>query len=83
MCSQRVTRRLYSVHADALGWEQCGVQRPETSPASFTRPWSARILMIKSSGPIFENGCQEGDYGLRFIEHRRWEERNAAKAAGK
>jgi hypothetical protein len=47
-------------------------------PASFTRPWSARIPMIKSQGPIFENACHEGNYGLRFLlTVARWEERQA------
>jgi hypothetical protein len=45
-------------------------------PASFTRPWSARIPMIRSQGPIFENACHEGNYGLRFLLGiARWEER--------
>ena len=51
-------------------------------PASFTRPWSARIPMIRSRGPMFENACHEGNYGLKFIlSIARWEERQAA--AGK
>jgi hypothetical protein len=53
-------------------------------PASFTRPWSARILMIKSQGPIIENACHEGNYGLRFLLGiARWEEQKAAEVAGK
>jgi hypothetical protein len=52
-------------------------------PASFTRSWSARIPMIKSQGPIFENACHEGNYGLRFLLGiARWEE-GQAEAAGK
>ena len=53
-------------------------------PASFTRPWSARIPMIRSLGPIFEHACHEGNYGLGFIlSIARWEERQAPEAAGK
>ena len=45
-------------------------------PASFTRPWSARISMIKSQGPLYEIACHEGNYGLRFLlTVARWEER--------
>ena len=48
-------------------------------PASFTRPWSARIPMIRSQGPMIENACHEGNYGLKFIlDIARWEERKAA-----
>jgi hypothetical protein len=53
-------------------------------PASLTRPWSARIPMIRSQGPIIENACHEGNYGLKFIlDIARWEERQAAGVAGK
>jgi hypothetical protein len=48
-------------------------------PSSFVRPWSARITMIPSQGPIYENACHEGNYGLAFIlGTARWEERNRA-----
>jgi hypothetical protein len=48
-------------------------------PASFVRPWSAKITMIPSQGPIYENACHEGNYGLAFIlGTARWEERNQA-----
>ena len=51
-------------------------------PASFTRPWSARIPMIRSEGPMIENACHEGNYGLRFLLGiARWEEQQAAEAA--
>jgi hypothetical protein len=36
-------------------------------PASFTRPWSARVPMIRSKGPIYEHACHEGNYGLSFM----------------
>ena len=48
-------------------------------PASYVRPWSAKITMIPSQGPIYENACHEGNYGLAFIlSTARWEERNQA-----
>ena len=35
--------------------------------------------MITSQGPIFENACHEGNYGLAFILGiARWEERQGA-----
>jgi hypothetical protein len=40
--------------------------------------------MIRSQGPIIENACHEGNYGLKFILGvARWEEGQAAEAAGK
>ena len=48
-------------------------------PASYVRPWSATITMIPSRGPIYENACHEGNYGLGFIlSTARWEERKQA-----
>ena len=45
-------------------------------PASFVRPWSVRVPMIRGQGPIIENACHEGNYGLRFLLGiARWEER--------
>ena len=44
-------------------------------PASFVRPWSVRVPMIRGQGPIIENACHEGNYGLRFLLGiARWEE---------
>ena len=31
------------------------------------RPWSGETLMRKTSGPIFEYACHEGNYGLTDI----------------
>jgi hypothetical protein len=43
---------------------------------SFVRPWSVRVPMIRSRGPVFENACHEGNYGLTFLLGiARWEER--------
>jgi len=33
-------------------------------PATFTRPWTARIPMTMAKGPLFEYACHEGNYGL-------------------
>lgn len=36
-------------------------------PAMWTRSWSGELEMRKWDGPIYEYGCHEGNYGLRFI----------------
>jgi len=33
-------------------------------PATWTKPWSAQIPMLKSSLPIYEYACHEGNYGM-------------------
>ena len=44
-------------------------------PESFTKPWTARIPMAKTAGPLLEYACNEGNYamsgilsGLRAVE---------------
>ena len=44
-------------------------------PESFTKPWTARIPMAKTEGPLLEYACNEGNYamsgilsGLRAVE---------------
>jgi len=33
-------------------------------PATWTRPWSAELPMLRTDGPIFEHACHEGNYSL-------------------
>ncbi len=36
-------------------------------PSTWTKPWSAEMVIRKWQGPIFEYACHEGNYGLGFI----------------
>ena len=36
-------------------------------PATFTKPWTASIPMAKSTGPIYEYACHEGNYAVPGI----------------
>ena len=53
-------------------------------PTAFTEPWSARIPMTKTEGPLLEYACHEGNYAmtgvLAGVSSRR-EEGGGAKAA--
>jgi hypothetical protein len=33
-------------------------------PTAFTRPWKGELTMTRSSGPIYEYACHEGNYSL-------------------
>lgn len=33
-------------------------------PTAFTRPWKGELTMARTSGPIFEYACHEGNYAL-------------------
>ncbi len=36
-------------------------------PTAFTKPWTARIPMNKTHGPIYEYACHEGNYAMTDI----------------
>ena len=33
-------------------------------PDTWTKPWSGELIMKKTTGPIYEYACHEGNYGL-------------------
>jgi hypothetical protein len=38
-----------------------------TDPATWTKPWTARLLLRKTSEPLIEYACHEGNHGLAGI----------------
>jgi hypothetical protein len=36
-------------------------------PTAFTKPWTARIPLNKTAGPVYEYACHEGNYALTDI----------------
>jgi len=36
-------------------------------PATFTKPWTAQMYMMKTDGPLFEYACHEGNIGLEGV----------------
>jgi hypothetical protein len=51
-------------------------------PTTFTKPWSAAIPMAPSKGPLLEDQCNEGNYGLAgILRAARAEEKKKAEAA--
>ena len=51
-------------------------------PTVWTAPWTAKLGMRPSEGPLVEYACHEGNYGLRnILEVARDEEKAAAAAA--
>ena len=51
----------------------------------WVQPWSAEAVMRKTTGPLFEHACHEGNYGLynTLVGARREEQQNAADGAAK
>jgi hypothetical protein len=51
----------------------------------WVQPWSAETVMRKTSGPLFEHACHEGNYGLynTLVGARREEQQKAADGAAK
>jgi hypothetical protein len=53
-------------------------------PATWDQPWTAELAMSKTTGPIYEFGCHEGNYGLaNTLSGARAAEAEAAKKSGK
>jgi hypothetical protein len=57
--NMRVTERFTRMDADTILY-----QFTIDDPSTWTRPWSAEVPWHKSTGPIFEHACHEGNYGL-------------------
>jgi hypothetical protein len=50
----------------------------------WTRPWSGELPLVKTTGPIFEHACHEGNRGLyNTLVGARLEEKRAEEAAKK
>ena len=52
-------------------------------PATFTRPWTAAIPMVKTEGPIFEYACHEANYSIEGILRASRAQDNAPKEGSK
>ena len=75
----RLTERFTRVDEDSLRY-----QFTVDDPATWTRPWSAEVPWKKSSGPIFEHACHEGNYSLyNTLSGARAGEKRAAEEAAK
>jgi hypothetical protein len=75
----RVTERLTRVDADTIRY-----RFTIDDESTWTRPWSAELLMRKATGPLFEHACHEGNYGLyNTLAGARLEEKKAAEEAAK
>ncbi|MBI2189740.1 MAG: hypothetical protein HYU37_21885 [Acidobacteria bacterium] len=75
----RVTERFTRVDADTIRY-----QFTVEDPATWTRPWAAELPMRRTTGPLFEHACHEGNYGLyNTLAGARRAEKEAAEAAAK
>jgi hypothetical protein len=73
-----LTERFTRVDAETLLYEFT-----IDDPASFTKPWSARIPSTRTTGPILEYACNEGNYGMTgLLSAARAEEKKAAEEKG-
>jgi hypothetical protein len=76
----RLTERFTRVDADTIRY-----RFTVDDASTWTRPWSAEIMMRKTTGPLFEHACHEGNYGLynTLAGARLEEKKKAAEAPGK
>jgi catechol 2,3-dioxygenase-like lactoylglutathione lyase family enzyme len=53
-----------------------------TDRTTWTRPWSASTIMVKTDELVYEYACHEGNYGLRnILENARAAEKTVARGA--
>jgi len=75
--NMRVTERFTRVSPDAIQYSFT-----VDDPLTWTRPWTAEMPMVTTTGPLFEHACHEGNYGLyNTLVGARLEEKKAAEAA--
>jgi hypothetical protein len=55
----RLTERFTRVDADTLMYEFT-----VDDPSTWTKPWTARIPMVRGDGVLYEYACHEGNYGM-------------------
>ena len=77
--NMKLTERFTRVAEDTIRY-----QFTVDDPSTWTRPWSAEVLWQKTTGPIFEHACHEGNYGLyNTLSGARAEEKRTAEEAAK
>jgi hypothetical protein len=77
--NMRLTERFTRTAEDSLLY-----QFTVDDPATWTKPWSAEVPWKRTTGPIFEHACHEGNYGLyNTLAGARAEEKRAAEEAAK
>jgi hypothetical protein len=54
-----VVERFTRVSADRIDYRYT-----VDDPATYTRPWTVEVPMVKSDGPLYEYACHEGNYAL-------------------
>ena len=73
-----VTERFRRVDETTLMYEYT-----VNDPATYTRPFTARLLMKSGEAPLFEYACHEGNYGLfNILSGARAKEAETAAATG-
>jgi hypothetical protein len=55
----RLTERFKRVDANVMLYEFT-----VNDPTTWTKPWSVQVPMVKSSEPLYEYACHEGNYGM-------------------
>ena len=58
----RLVERFTRLDADRLVYEYT-----VDDAAAFAQPWSVRVVMQRSDGPMFEYACHEGNYGMENL----------------
>jgi hypothetical protein len=76
--NMKLTERFYLTAPDTLVYEYT-----IDDPATYARPWTARLPMARNPEPLYEYACHEGNYAMPHgLEGQRNIEKAAAAAKG-
>jgi hypothetical protein len=50
-----------------VGPDQLAYEFTVTDPTTWTRPFTAQVPMVRSSGHLYEYACHEGNYGMAGV----------------
>jgi hypothetical protein len=75
----QLTERFTRIAPDVLKYEYT-----VNDLTTWTKPWTAEVLMVKNDLPLYEYACHEGNYGMpNSLSAARYQEKTAAEAAKK
>jgi hypothetical protein len=66
-----------------VGPDRVDYQFTINDPATYTKPFTALVPMVRADGELFEYACHEGNYGMaNILSGARQEELEAGKRSG-
>ena len=83
VCADRRPTRAWSSASTRVAPDVIEYEFTIEDPATWTRPWTARVELQRTDEPLYEYACHEGNYSMEgILAGARADERKAAEAHG-